>query len=129
MTDMLTPRLSLAIFAFSLAAITAAQLLSKWRIGIIQRQITSADGWPSIGILLLSDGWVWLVVALILLGAAAWYVAMSQLPLGLMLPVASIVAPCAAIGAHYFLGEPITSGQVSAIAVIAIGVAWLGYQH
>jgi drug/metabolite transporter (DMT)-like permease len=124
---MLTPRLSFAIFAVSLAAIASAQLLSKWRIGAILQQIASFDSWLSTAVFVLSDAWIWLIFGCMLLGVASWYIALSQLPLSLMMPIGSVVAPCVALGAHYFLGEPLSTSQVGAIVVIALGVAWLGY--
>lgn len=120
---------SLGILAISIASVAASQLIVKWRLG----QVVSPDAPPASRtqyiLTALGDGWIWVGICLIGLSAALWYVAMSRLPLSFMMPVAAVVAPIVALSAHLFLKEPLGTGQIAAIAMIAVGVAWLGWQQ
>lgn len=121
--------MSIGVLAVSIVSIAASQLIMKWRLSGIAPvetgQRTRVDYvWAAIG-----DGWIWLGVCLIGISAVLWYAAMSRLPLTLMMPMAALVAPLVAFSAYLFLREPLSSGQMMAIAMIAVGVAWLGYQQ
>ena len=120
---------SIGILAISIASVAASQLIVKWRLGQIGSPAEPSGSRAGYILTALGDGWIWLGIGLIGLSAALWYVAMSRLPLSFMMPMAAIVAPAVAVSAHLFLKEPLTSGQIAAIAMIAAGVAWLGYQQ
>lgn len=122
-------RMGLSVFAVALVAIASAQLLIKWRFGVIGMHIEPGNTRLTVIRLLLTDGWLWTAGTLMIVGAVSWYLAMTQLPLTLMMPLASLVAPLVAFGAHFFLGEPLNGSQMAAIVLIAAGAAWLGYQQ
>lgn len=75
----------------------------------------------------LSDPLTWVAGSLVVIGAGCWYLALTRLPLSLMLPVAGLVAPIVAIAAHFALGESLSIAKLAAIFVIAFGVIWLGF--
>jgi drug/metabolite transporter (DMT)-like permease len=51
---------------------------------------------------------------------------MTKLPIRLMVPMAAIITPAAALGGYFFLGEQLSWEKTIAIGVITMGVAWLG---
>jgi drug/metabolite transporter (DMT)-like permease len=71
---------------------------------------------------------MWLVIALVVAGAALWYLAMIRIPVSVMLPLASLVSPIVAVGAHYFLGESLSPSKVGAIGLVVAGGFWLAVQ-
>jgi drug/metabolite transporter (DMT)-like permease len=115
-------------FGLSLAAIGGAQLLVKWRFGVLGFDRGTRSFSDVLGVV-LGDPGLWLAGVLIVVSALGWYVSLIRLPLSFMMPTAAIVAPLVALGAHLLLGETVKPGQMAAIAVIAAGVAWLGAQQ
>lgn len=126
---MLSYGASIGILAISISSVAASQLIMKWRLGQSVLSSESSRSRNEYILTSLGDGWIWLAIALIGVSATLWYVAMSRLPLSFMMPMAAIVAPVVAISAHLFLKEPLTAGQIAAIAMISGGVAWLGWQQ
>lgn len=124
---MLTYRVALAVFMLGLASIASSQLIVKWRFGTIGASLAHGAGLIDIARAGLADKWLWGAALLIGTGVVSWYAAMVRLPLTLMLPIGGIVSPIVVVGAHYLLGEPLSGGQVAAIALITVGVAMLGY--
>jgi drug/metabolite transporter (DMT)-like permease len=126
---MLTYRTAIVIFALGLVSIASSQLLVKWRFGVLGLESQPKKWGLELLGALLTDAWLWFAGLLIVASAISWYLALTRLPLTLMLPIAGIVPPIVAVGANQLLGEPLSGGQITAIAMIAIGVAWLGYQQ
>lgn len=120
---------SIGIFAVSILSVALSQLIFKWRIGMLFPAGGEARSNTDHLMAVISDLWILLGLGLVLIGASAWYLAMSRLPLSFMMPAAAIIAPITAVCAYLFLKEPLTGGQMAAIAVIAAGVVWLGYQQ
>jgi drug/metabolite transporter (DMT)-like permease len=77
--------------------------------------------------LALADPLLWFAGLLILLGVICWYLSMTRLPLSLMLPLAAAIAPVVSVGAYFLLGEVLTPAKIAAIAMITVGVSWLGW--
>ncbi len=123
----LTQRTAIIIFVIGLASIASSQLMVKWRFGAIGPSLPAGAGAFEIGRAVISDKWLWFAAALIGAGLVTWYAALTQLPLTFMFPVAGIVSPVVAMGAHLLLGEPLSLGQMGAILMIAVGVALLGF--
>ena len=121
--------ISIGILAISITSVAASQLIMKWRLG--QHVLPSEPSGIRTGYLqtALGDGWIWLAIALIGASGVLWYAALSRLPLSFMMPMSALVAPVVALSAHLFLKEPLTSGQMAAIAMIAAGVIWLSWQQ
>ena len=111
----------------SVIALAASQLLIKGRFSTILPWGTQLDR-KKIAVL-AADPTLWCAGSLLILSALCWYVALVRLPLSVMMPTAAIVAPLVSISAHFFLGEPMSVQKASAIALIAGGVAWLGFQE
>lgn len=126
----MTKSLAVLILAVSLISVGASQLVLKARMAALTLPVAGGvTGNPWVALLLraLADPYVWLGAAMVGVGAVCWYVALTKLPLSLMMPVASIIAPCVSIGAWYFLGESLSLAKLGAILTIMVGVAWLGW--
>ena len=123
----MTRMMALVVLAVSLASVTASQLILKVRMGPLSALLHMGQPWTAVLMRALADPYMWLGGACVAVGGACWYLAMTKLPLSLMLPVSSVIAPCASIGAYYFLGENLSLAKVSAIIVIMVGVSWLGW--
>lgn len=124
---MLSFRTTLAIYFASLVLVATSQIVVKWRFDVIGRRFDRDPPLIDLVVAGLSDPWLWSAISLVGTGVLAWYAAMTRLPLSFMYPVAGSVAPIVAIGAHVFLGEPLSGLQMVAIVIIAAGVAMLGY--
>lgn len=109
----------------SLTAVALSQLILKARFSHLG--LSGHDSFLPILSRVLSDPLCWIAAALVVGGAACWYLAMIGLPLSFMLPTAGIVAPIVSLGAYLLLGESLTPAKLAAILVIASGVAWLGW--
>lgn len=112
--------------AVSIISVAASQLVLKARL---QRPQLAPWGWQRALLEAACDPVIWLGIFLVLLGAACWYVALTRLPVSFMLPVAAVIAPMTAIGAHFFLGEGLTLNKLAAIGLITMGVVWLGLEQ
>jgi hypothetical protein len=123
----MTFQTALVFLAASIISLTASQLLVKWRFGALGLGGAREGSWCSLVPLVLSDAGLWLAGLLIVAGAAAWYLAMTRLPLTLMLPVGTFVSPLIVVGAHLLLGEPLRASQMAAILLVTLGVALLAY--
>lgn len=76
---------------------------------------------------LLFDPMVWLAIIMIIVFVGCWYAALTKLQLSVMMAWSAVVLPLIAIGAWMWLGEPLGSGKLASIGVIAVGVAMLSY--
>lgn len=119
-------RTAIFILVVGLCCIASSQLIVKWRYAVIGPTIAPGTGILEILLTGLLDRWFWVALLLIGAGVVSWYVALTKLPLTFMFPVAGIVSPTVAIGAHMLLGEPLSMGQLGAVLLIAIGVVLLG---
>lgn len=124
---MISPALATLLLVFSIAALAAAQLLAKYCLTVLGLAERS-DGVLGLITLALSSPLMWCVALLIVGGAAMWYLAMTQLPVSVMLPMAGAVSPIVVLGAYLFLGESLDLAKIAAIALITVGVAWLAFQ-
>ena len=115
------------LLGISILSMAAAQLLAKIRIAALIGSDTGLSWLQVLGVG-LTDPLLWLVGVLIVGSAGCWYLAMARLPVSIMVATASVLAPLVAIGAYIFIGERLTASKLSAIALIAVGVAWLGLQ-
>lgn len=128
-TSMFSYGTSIGIFVVSILSVAASQLIMKWRFGVLFPEGGATRSATGHVMTAASDAWVLAGVGLIVIGGSSWYLAMSRLPLTFMMPVAASIAPITVVCAYFFLKEPLTLGQIAAIAMIAAGVAWLGYQR
>ena len=121
-------RLSTAYGAYivSIGAYVVSQLVIKSRFERLGVGDALANGIASGAGLVLRDLACWLAGILVLVGALCWYIAMTKLPIRLMVPMAAVIAPAASIGAYFFLGEQLSLEKILAIGLITIGAAWLG---
>ena len=122
---MLTYPAALVLMGLSMLCVAGAQILVKWRFGVMGLDRNSERTWFDLAALFVTDGGLWVAGLLILAGAVTWYAALTRLPLTLMLPVGGIISPLVAIGAHLLLGERLTPSQLAAILIISAGVALL----
>jgi drug/metabolite transporter (DMT)-like permease len=126
---MLTTRSATLCLIFSLMALSASQVLVKWRFGAVGLDKNASRTVVQTLSAVATDPGLWVAGFLIVVGAAAWYSAMTRLPLTLMLPVAGCISPLVAVSAHFLLAEPLSLGQLGAILVIACGVVALALLH
>lgn len=122
----LTYRAALVILVIGLVSIASSQLIVKWRYGAIAKALTVNAGVLDVLVAVIADPWMWAAATLIGTSVVSWYVALAKLPLSFMFPIAGIVTPTVALGAHVLLGEPLSHGQMGAIAMITAGVVLLG---
>ena len=115
------------LLGISILSMAAAQLLAKTRIVALIGSGTGLSLLKILGIG-LTDPLLWLVGVLIVGSAGCWYLAMARLPVSIMVAMASVLGPLVAIGAYIFIGERLTVSKLSAIGLIAVGVAWLALQ-
>ncbi|MFO1099233.1 MAG: hypothetical protein U1E81_13425 [Xanthobacteraceae bacterium] len=113
-------------YAVSICAYIVSQLLIKARLEKLGVGDALARNVASGLALLFGDLGCWIGGALVVVGGVCWYVAMTKLPIRLMVPMAAIITPAAALGGHFFLGEQLSWEKMLAIGVITVGVAWLG---
>jgi drug/metabolite transporter (DMT)-like permease len=123
----MTRTTALVMLFVSLAGATASQLILKSRLVMLSETLQLGHGVLAVLMRALSDPYIWLGGGCVIIGGCCWYLALTKLPLSFMLPAASIIAPCASIGAYYFFGESLTVSKICAIAFIMIGVSWLGW--
>ncbi|MBO6900919.1 MAG: hypothetical protein JJ864_06200 [Rhizobiaceae bacterium] len=123
---MITDRIAYIALAAAILGVTGAQLLIKARFNALDLNSEMGRGFAGFFLLLLRDWPLWLAAFLMIGGAVLWYVSMIRLPLHFILPCAALISPLASIGAYFLLGEALSGQKVAAIAVIAVGVAWLG---
>ena len=123
----MTRAIAFILFTMSLLTVAASQLLFKARLTLLGETVDSSRPMLASISRTLADPWLWAAALLVATGAACWYLAMIKLPLGFMLPLASMIAPFVTIGAWLFLNEGLTPPKLAAVAVIALGAAWLGW--
>jgi drug/metabolite transporter (DMT)-like permease len=114
------------ILAFSIVSVTLSQLVIKARFDGLGLGGTEGRSLLSTLLLAMSDSMLWVGAVLLVAGACAWYMALTRLPIHVMLPFAAIITPVVSLGAYLFLGEDISTQKFMAIAVITAGVAWFG---
>lgn len=122
---MISQTTAVIVYAVSIVAMVASQLLAKARISVV---FDGSNGWIASLQAAVIDPLLWLVAGLLVTSAACWYIAMIRLPLSVMLPIAGLIAPLVALGAHFAFGETLTVPKIAAIALIATGVVWLAAQ-
>jgi drug/metabolite transporter (DMT)-like permease len=115
------------LLALSILALAGSQLLAKARLTDLADVGTGRTLRPMLAAA-IADPLMWLVAALVVGGAALWYLAMIRIPVSVMVPLASLVSPIVAVGAHYFLGESLSPSKVAAIGLVAAGGFWLAVQ-
>lgn len=118
---------SLCFLMLSICCVAGSQIIIKGRYLNAGFDSTGVS-FGNAALVVISDPFMWLAGIMFTSGAALWYLALTKLQLGFMMPAAAMVAPLAAIGAHFFLGDVLTLQKTLAIAVITIGVIWLGLQ-
>lgn len=118
---------ALVILGICIVCVAASQVLLKARMGALGMSGSQNLGFADAATRALSDPLTWVAGSLVVIGAGCWYLALTRLPLSLMLPVAGLVAPIVAIAAHFALDESLSVAKLAAIFIIAIGVIWLGF--
>jgi drug/metabolite transporter (DMT)-like permease len=126
--EMIMLRLSTAYGAFgvSISAYIVSQLLIKSRFERLGVADAFAQSIASGAGLIVRDSACWFAGLLVVTGGLCWYIAMTRLPIHLMVPMAAVITPAASVGAFLFLGEHLSLEKMMAIGLITIGVVWLG---
>lgn len=121
--------LSFGLLVVAIATVAASQILIKSRLHAPVDDAGVEQGIAGLILALLGDWKAWLAGFMLVTSATCWYLAMIRLPVSLMIALAGTVSPLVAIGAHFALGETLGPAKLCAIALIAIGVIWLGLQQ
>ena len=103
------------------------QLIVKWQITRVEppaAELREVVPWV-LGLAI--NPWLILVAAMVFTAGGAWFVAMSRLPLSHTYPMMGATFPLVLIGSTLFLGERMSTLQISGSALIMIGVVILGY--
>lgn len=115
------------VLGISLLSTAGSQLVLKSRLSPLSDAYRSGAPWTAILVRAASDAHIWAGAGLVVIGAACWYLALTRLPISLMLPVSAVIGPIASAGAYFFLGEHLTPEKIGAIALILAGATWLGW--
>jgi drug/metabolite transporter (DMT)-like permease len=116
--NMFTEKMAWVILFSGFVASAVSQLIIKARVD----PITASGGSYK---QLVSDPLIWLSILLILAFVVSWYSAMSRLQVSLMFAWSAVTLPMVAVGAYWFLGEPLGLMKIGSIMIIAVGVAGL----
>jgi drug/metabolite transporter (DMT)-like permease len=116
-----------AALMVSLVSAVASQLLIKFALVRITREMISEE--TVFGLIWRGarEPSLWLGGGLLLFGALGWYTAMTRLPLSFMLPMSALIAPAVSLAAWHFQGEHLNGPKVIAIGIITAGAIWLAW--
>lgn len=117
--------LAISFLGGSLTFVAASQVLIKGAFLRVGAGTDGGESWQALIMMAVREPWMWAGVFTLITGAVLWYLALSQLPLSLVVPSGALVAPLAVICAHFVLGEPLTFHMICAMIVIALGLIWL----
>ncbi|MBX9901893.1 MAG: EamA family transporter [Burkholderiaceae bacterium] len=115
-------------FGFILTGIllnAAAQLLLKKGTNAIGAIHLTIDNWFSTAIQVATQWPILGGLACYVISLVVWIIGLSRVDVTIAYPLLSIGYVVNAIGAWYFLGEPLSLQRLLAISVIIIGVALL----
>ncbi|WP_052341323.1 hypothetical protein [Salinarimonas rosea] len=103
-----------------------AQLLVKWRVGSVAPPAGGAGDYALWILRVFTDPYV--VAAFLMAGtaAAAWFVAMTRLPLSLAYPFMALTFPMVVLGSWAFFDDTVSTLQIAGVALIVGGVAFVG---
>ena len=121
--------LSFGLLVVAILAVAASQVLIKSRLHAPVDDAGVEQGFLRLVVALLGDWQAWLAGFIMVGAAACWYLAMVRLPVSLMIALSGTISPLVAIGAHFALGETLGPAKLAAIALISVGVIWLGLQQ
>ncbi len=71
---------------------------------------------------LITHGWIWFAVGLILAGASLWMVGMSKFSLSFLYPFLSINYVCVMVGSQFFLKESVGLYRYLSVVCIVVGL-------
>lgn len=117
-----------ATFGFILTGIllnAVAQLLLKAGTRAVGAIHLTADNWLPIGIKLATELPILGGLACYVVSVMVWIVGLSRVDVTIAYPMLSIGYVVNAVGAWYFLGEPVSAQRLLAIGVIIAGVVLL----
>jgi multidrug transporter EmrE-like cation transporter len=115
-------------FGFILTGIllnAAAQLLLKKGTNAIGAIHLTVDNWFSTAIQVATQWPILGGLACYVISLVVWIIGLSRVDVTIAYPLLSIGYVVNAIGAWYFLGEPLSLQRLLAISVIIVGVALL----
>ena len=115
-------------FGFILTGIllnAAAQLLLKKGTNAIGAIHLTIDNWFSTAIQVATQWPILGGLACYVISLVVWIIGLSRVDVTIAYPLLSIGYVVNAIGAWYFLGEPLSLQRLLAISVIIVGVAFL----
>lgn len=79
-------------------------------------------GWNVLFAKILSMPLIWVGLALYAVGAVVWLIILSRVNLSVAYPLLSINFVLVILASWFFLGEPLTSQRIVAIAIICCGI-------
>jgi len=114
------------VFLFTGICLNAfAQLLLKKGTNAIGAIHLTSDNWFAIGMKLATQLPIIGGLSCYVISVAVWIVGLSRVDVTIAYPLLSLGYIINAVGAWYFLGEPVSAQRVLAIFVIIVGVVLL----
>lgn len=104
----------------------AGQIIVKWQVakaGVPAANLREIGPWL---IQIVMDPWLLLVAVMVISAGAAWFVAMSRLPLSHTYPILGISFPLVVAGSVFILGEQISPLHIVGTTLVFAGIVVLG---
>lgn len=120
--------MNLTTFAFILSGVllnALAQLLLKAGTNAVGTIHLTADNWFRVGLQVATQLPIIGGLSCYVISVVVWIIGLSRVDVTIAYPMLSLGYVVSALGAWWFLGEPISAQRLLGIAVIIIGVAIL----
>jgi multidrug transporter EmrE-like cation transporter len=120
--------MTIATFGFIMTGIflnAVAQLLLKAGTNAVGAIHLTPDNWLATGIKLATQLPIIGGLTCYVVSVVVWIIGLSRVDVTIAYPMLSIGYIVNAIGAWYFLGEPVSAQKLLAIGIIIVGVALL----
>ncbi|MDC9832647.1 hypothetical protein [Rhizobium binxianense] len=114
-------KLLLAIFPTVILTLYS-QFMTKWRIGVLADQVSSATALTRI-VRYLSDPLILSSYAMTFIASFAWFAVLERYELSLAYPIfIGVMFASVTVGGMVFFAEPVTAMRLLAIVLIFLGI-------
>jgi drug/metabolite transporter (DMT)-like permease len=110
----------------TIALTVVAQLLIKWRVSSIAPPERNPVDQATFVFRMFTDPFVFAALAMAAGAAAAWFLAMTRLPLSLAYPFMALTFPLVVLGSASLFQEAVSPLQIGGVALVVGGVALVG---
>jgi len=128
MTSPKTPALKTSILVALLVVLNSA---GNFFFGIGMKRIGALQGWSmallhSAFVAIFTSAWIWLGIVSMLLFMVALMLVLSWADFSYVLPATASMYAVVPLLGHFVLGEPVTSLRWIGVALISLGVVFVG---